>query len=148
MAPHQELDLIVQSPVTRELDRPCYTSSLPFSPRQTTNTTYEVRYARELEENTGRCARRRTAHLSRSLRRPDWGLQHFAEDCAPCTHEKMAKFGLDLLPDGSEAKLFQADLEAGAGDEDVFDHIYGIPNHLPGGGDHHDGPFLGRGPRG
>jgi hypothetical protein len=50
-----------------------------------------------------------------------------SDDGAPCTHEQMASFGLKLLPDGSEAKAFEADLRAGAGDEDVFDHIYGIP---------------------
>ena len=49
---------------------------------------------------------------------------------APCTHEDMAGFGLDLLPPGSEALGFRTDLRAGAGDEDVFDHIYGYPDHL------------------
>ncbi|WP_448002736.1 PKD domain-containing protein [Agromyces bauzanensis] len=48
---------------------------------------------------------------------------------SPCTHEEMASFGLDLLPEGSEAKGFETQLRAGAGDEDVFDHIYGYPNH-------------------
>lgn len=52
------------------------------------------------------------------------------DEGAPCTHEQMASFGLKLLPAGSEAKLFEADLRAGAGDEDFFDHIYGIPNHF------------------
>ncbi|MEO5741494.1 MAG: hypothetical protein ABIS29_12960, partial [Vicinamibacterales bacterium] len=53
-----------------------------------------------------------------------------SDDGEPCTHEQMASFGLQLLPEGSEAKQFEVDLRAGAGDEDVFDHIYGIPNHL------------------
>ena len=49
---------------------------------------------------------------------------------APCTHEEMAGFGLDLLAPGSEALGFRDQIRAGAGDEDVFDHIYGYPNHL------------------
>jgi len=53
-----------------------------------------------------------------------------SDDGAPCTHEDMASFALKLLPDGSEAKAFEDQIRSGAGDEDVFDHIYGIPNHL------------------
>jgi hypothetical protein len=49
---------------------------------------------------------------------------------SPCTHEDMAGFGLDLLAPGSEAEQFRHKLREGAGDEDVFDHIYGFPNHL------------------
>ena len=48
---------------------------------------------------------------------------------APCTHERMAAMALDFLPLGAEARGFQAKLEEGAGHEDVFDHIYGIPFH-------------------
>jgi hypothetical protein len=48
---------------------------------------------------------------------------------APCTHERMAEFALDLIPLSAEAQQFKTQLKAGAGDEDVFDHIYGIPNH-------------------
>lgn len=52
-----------------------------------------------------------------------------SDDGAPCSHEDMASFALDLLPDGFEAKGFEERIRAGAGDEDVFDHIYGFPNH-------------------
>ena len=54
-----------------------------------------------------------------------------SDDGSPCTHEDMASFALDLLPDGFEAKLpaFEDRIRAGAGDEDVTDHIYGFPNH-------------------
>ena len=54
-----------------------------------------------------------------------------ADDNA-CTHEKMVGYALDLLNlgPGSEAEIFRETMKAGAGDEDVFDHIYGYPNHL------------------
>ncbi len=48
----------------------------------------------------------------------------------PCTHEQMASFGLELLPEGAEARGFEERLRRGAGDEDEFDHIYGYPDHL------------------
>jgi hypothetical protein len=48
---------------------------------------------------------------------------------APCTHEEMAGFGLDLLDPGSEAADYRQQLRNGAGDEDVRDHVYGYPNH-------------------
>lgn len=48
---------------------------------------------------------------------------------APCTHEEMAGFGLDLLAPGSEAADYRQQLRNGAGDEDVRDHVYGYPNH-------------------
>jgi len=48
---------------------------------------------------------------------------------APCTHEEMVTHALELLPPGTEAAAFESQLRAGAGDEDVFDHIYGYPNH-------------------
>ena len=48
----------------------------------------------------------------------------------PCTHERMAEYGLDLLPASAEARAFQDQIKKGAGHEDEFDHVYGIPNHL------------------
>ena len=53
-----------------------------------------------------------------------------SDDGAPCTHEQMATFALDLIPEGAEARSFESALRDGAGDEDVFDHIYGYPDHL------------------
>jgi hypothetical protein len=50
---------------------------------------------------------------------------------APCTHERMAEMGLDLIDATAEARMpaFKAQIRAGAGHEDEFDHIYGYPNH-------------------
>jgi uncharacterized repeat protein (TIGR01451 family) len=48
---------------------------------------------------------------------------------APCTHERMSAYGIALLAPGSEAAIFAQDIWDGAGHEDVFDHIYGIPFH-------------------
>ena len=55
-----------------------------------------------------------------------------SDDGAPCTHERMAEMGLDLLDAGAEARMddFKEQIKIGAGHEDEFDHIYGVPKHL------------------
>jgi len=47
----------------------------------------------------------------------------------PCTHEWMSTYGISLLGGGHEAALYSQQLWDGAGHEDVFDHVYGIPFH-------------------
>jgi hypothetical protein len=63
-------------------------------------------------------------------RTPTAEAYNVCDDDNACTHESMTGFGLDLLAPGSEAESFRQKLKDGAGDEDVFDHIYGYPNHL------------------
>ena len=48
---------------------------------------------------------------------------------APCTHEKMSAMALGLIAPGSESAIYAQEIWNGAGHEDVFDHIYGFPNH-------------------
>src|SRR5688572_10504444 len=54
------------------------------------------------------------------------------DDDNACTHEKMVGYALDLLEvgEGVVPQEFRDKIVAGAGHEDIFDHIYGVPYHL------------------